>query len=255
MRLLRRSLTAADGPTDLRAEFTAAWDRLEIHSEDIDGTTSGALFATEALLRWRRNTVELWGPDLILPIAEATNTIEPCMCWATELTLTTWASSERRLEGGRLALRIHPSQLVRPHLAAEIATHLVRRELTADELILEIPADIGPDEGRNAVDHLSRLLDAGADIALHDHRGIDDTATTPHWLPDGSLVKLDAALTPAAGDAVGREILQRTADALHDDGFAVVATSVIDPAQFDAVVDCGIEWAQGTRVATPNLLR
>lgn len=54
MHLLRRPDEEMTQIIDLHAEFRAAWDRLEIHTQDVHSTADGSIHAAEALLRWRR---------------------------------------------------------------------------------------------------------------------------------------------------------------------------------------------------------
>jgi EAL domain-containing protein (putative c-di-GMP-specific phosphodiesterase class I) len=255
MRLLRRSVASLSQPIDLRAEVDAAWDRLEIHGQGIHSTTDGSLFATEALLRWRRNPNELWAASMVLPIAEETSRVEECTRWATELSISTWATSDRRRHGGRLALNFHGAQLARPELAAEVHAILETYGVVEGELLLEIPDHIGPDRCRTAVDHLGPLVDNGALIALDDHTGTGSaTQPSPNWLPAGSIVKLDPGLIMACDQLDGREILERTADGLHAEGYVLVAKAVERPGQLASIIRCRIVWTQGFLLARPELL-
>ncbi|MEM7139413.1 MAG: EAL domain-containing protein [Actinomycetota bacterium] len=255
MRLLRRSSSPLHEPTDLRAEFEAAWDRLEIHAQGIHSTSDGSLFATEALLRWRRNPHELWAAGMILPIADETSRVEDCTRWATELSISTWATSTRRHFGGRLALNFHGSQIARPDLADELRALLEVHGVGAGELILEIPDRLGPDGCRLAVDRLAPVIDDGARLALDDHRGMGSaTQPDPSWFPAGSIVKLDTALVMACDDHDGAEILELTADGLHAQGYELVAESVERPGQLASVMRAHIGLAQGFLFAKPDLL-
>ena len=124
MRLLRRHredpTPASPPPRDLYTEFLTGWDQLEIHGQDIHSTTDGVIYATEALLRWRRSPGELWAATMALPIAEETGLIGQCAQWALELSVTTWANSANRTYGRRLALDLHRTQLASPEIATDI---------------------------------------------------------------------------------------------------------------------------------------
>ncbi|MDW3220346.1 MAG: EAL domain-containing protein [Acidimicrobiales bacterium] len=252
MRLLRRSEHVV--PTiDLRTEFTASWDSLEIHGQGIHHTADGSLLATEALLRWRRSANELWAAGMILPIAEQTSRIEECTNRATELAISHWARRSDAPHGGRLALNLHHTQLARPTVADEIEELLERHTLRADNLLLEIPDHIGPDACRRAVDHLASLCADGARLALDDHRGEGSaTRPSPDWLPTGSIVKLDRALVGSCDDAFGRDILARTADELHAQGYDLVAQAVERPAQLASVMASRIAYTQGCLAGAPQ---
>lgn len=252
----RRHIEAklAARPTDIYAEFAAGWDRLEIHGHAIRSTTTGAIVATEALVRWRRAPGELWGAALALPIAEEVGLADACTQRALEMSIAAWAGSVTRTHGGRLALNLHRSRLASGTIAAEIARLCHDFAVEPEELILEIPDRLGPDECRAAANTLQPLFDAGALLALDDHRGEASVTTPdPSWLPVGSIVKLDAAITHVCDHELGREILASTADELHRLGYVVAVEMVERSEQFHAARACGIELAQGHLFGTPQL--
>lgn len=255
MRLLRRNLepsAPAAPPRDLYSEFATSWDQLEIHAMDIHSTTDGSIYATEALLRWRRAPGELWAAAMALPIAEETGLIADCTTWATELSIATWATSCNRSYGGHLSLNLHRTQLERPSLALDLGDLLARYEIDAHELVFEIPDRLGPGGCRAAVEQLAPILDRGARLSLDDHRGAaSKTDPDPSWLPAGSLVKLDSAITSDCDHQLGRDIMELTADELHAAGYEVVAEMIERPTQLAAVIHCNIAWAQGHLFAKP----
>ena len=252
----RRHIEAklAARPTDIYAEFMAGWDRLEIHGQAIRSTETGGIVATEALVRWRRGPGELWSAGLVLPIAEEVGLADECTQRALEMSIAAWAGSTTRTHGGRLALNLHRSRLESRTLADEIIRLCADFAVEPDELILEIPDRLGPDGCRAAADSLRPLHDAGAILALDDHRGeASSTTPQPSWLPVGSLVKLDAAITHVCDHQLGRDLLASTADELHRLGYVVAVEMVERSEQFHAARACGVELAQGHLFGTPQL--
>lgn len=252
MRLLRRLESQPDPAPDLHAEFVAAWERLEIHAHTIFAVDGADPYATEALLRWRRNPSELWAADMILPVAEETDRLLACLTWATELSLRTWAASGIREGGGRLAINLHGTQLSQPDMADTVGDLLERTEVEAAELIIEIPDHIGVDACRAAITELQPILAGGAQLALDHHHGIGASpAPLADWLPEHSLVKLDAALLMAADEPVGAEILSDITNDLNEQGYVIVAEGIERLSQLRAAVDCGIRWVQGSLFERP----
>lgn len=258
MRLLRRSsepVFSPAPPRDIYSDFSVGWDQLEIHAQDIFSTTDGSIYATEALLRWRRSPNELWAAAMALPIAEEIGLVAKCTTWATELSLATWATSTNRASGGRLSLNLHRTQLAQEGLAADIGVLLTEHGISAHEIVLEIPDRLGPDGCRAAIETIGPLLDSGSRVSLDDHRGAaSKTDPDPSWLPTGSLVKLDSAITSDCDHQLGRDIMELTADTLHAEGYEVVAEMIERPTQLAAVIQCHIGWAQGHLFAKPTLL-
>ncbi|MEM9203074.1 MAG: EAL domain-containing protein [Actinomycetota bacterium] len=252
----RRHLEAelASQPTDLYSEFLAGWDRLEIHGQEIRSTSTTEIYATEALVRWRRGPGELWAAGMALPIAEETGVIEDCTQLALDMSIAAWAGSNRRDGSQRLALNLHRASLESSTVVSVLLASCATYGVAPSELVFEIPDRLGAQRCRAAVDALGPLFDAGARIALDDHRG-EASETTPNlsWLPVGSLVKLDAAITDVCDHPLGRQVLERTAGALHQQGYEVAAEMIERPAQLDAVRACNIGWAQGHLLGAPQL--
>ncbi len=244
-------LTAASA-VDLHAELAAGWERLEIHAHDIHSTADTAVYATEALLRWRRAPGELCAATMVIPMAEQIGIVAEATRWATELSLTTWTGTTRRAGGGRLALNLHRCELEDPTFADYTLIMLTELGIDPSELVLEIPDALGPNGCRAALDAVGPLLDRGSRVALDDHRGsASRTRPTPAWFPTGSVVKLDPALTSACDDPLGYELLQMAADKLLAEGYEVAAESIERQAQLDAVMRCNVGWAQGHLFSRP----
>ncbi len=242
-------------PTDIYAEFVAGWDRLEIHGQDIHAVATGEAVATEALVRWRRGPGELWAAAMALPIAEETGVIDVCTHRALEMSIAAWAGSTRRSRTGRLSLNLHRTRLESNGLVGDLHRMCTAYGVQPSELLFEIPDRLGPEGCRVAVDVLMPLFDAGAQLVLDDHRG-EASETTPHptWLPIGSMVKLDAAITDVCDHHLGREILARTTEDLQAKGYEVVAEMIERPEQLDAAKACGVTFAQGHLFGMPRLL-
>lgn len=252
----RRHLEArlAAQPTDIYAEFMAGWDRLEIHGQAIHATTNGEVVATEALVRWRRGPGELWGAALALPIAEETGVVDACTARALEMSIAAWAGSASRANGGRLALNMHRARLESPTLVDDIEQICSQFAVATSELIFEIPDRLGPAGCRAAVEVLGPLFDAGAQFALDDHRGeASPTIPGPAWLPAGSIVKLDAAITDVCDHPLGQRVLEETVAELHGHGYVVAAEMIERTEQFHAARTCGVELVQGHLFGTPKL--
>ena len=252
----RRHLEArlASRPTDIYAEFTAAWDRLEIHEQAIRSAADGARVATEALVRWRRGPGELWAAGMAIPIAEETGVVDACTHRALEMSIAAWAGSLRRAEGGRLALNMHRSRIESPSLITDLHKMCTDFGVEPHELIFELPDRIGPETTLAGVRALAPIIRAGATLALDDHRG-DASAIRPDpsWLPPGSIVKLDAAITDVCDHPLGLDVLERTTAGLRSHGYVVAAEMIERPEQFYAARDSGVDWAQGHLFDTPKL--
>jgi EAL domain-containing protein (putative c-di-GMP-specific phosphodiesterase class I) len=244
----------SSGQPDIYAEMMEGWDRLEIHAQPIRALANGEVVATEALVRWRRSPGELWAAEMVLPIAEETGVIDACTRRALEMSLAAWAGSTGRSNGGRFALNLHRSRLESSSLITDLHRMCVDFGVDPTELIFEIPDGLGGDGCRAAVRTLASVVDAGATVALDDHRGeASETRPDPSWLPCGSIVKLDAAITDLCDHPLGRAVLEETAGRLNDLGYLVAAEMIERAEQFRTARDCGVAWAQGHLFGPPQL--
>jgi len=241
--------------TDIRSEFRAAWDRVEIHAQSLHDTTDGSIHVVEALTRWRRSPGELWAPGLVMPIAKELGLAEVCSSWATELALAAWSGSSHRESGSSLELNIQPSQLADGNFVEHTTVLMRRVGIHPRELILSIPDRMGPAACRRAVGYLKPLTASGSVIAIDDHQGrASATSLDESWLPFGSIVKLDPALTTHADSEPGGEILMSTVFSLHLDGYQVVAKSIDTLDQLTSIISAGVDLAQGSLFALPTPL-
>jgi len=254
MDLMGRRITHTK--TDIRSEFRAAWDRIEIHAQSIHSTNDGAIQIVEALTRWRRSPGELWAPGLVIPIAEEMGLAQACSSWATELALADWSTTAHRAAESLIELNIQPAQLAAGDFVERTRQIMLRLGVDARELVLAIPDRLGGDGCRRAVASLEPLTSAGAIIAIDDHQGSSST-TSPDstWLPWGSIIKLDPALTANAHSGPAAELLLTTVFSLHLDGYQVVAKSIDTTDQLTSVITAGIDLAQGSLFKLPVPLR
>jgi len=247
---------AAHTTTDIRSEFRSAWDRVEIHAESLHETTDGSIRIVESLTRWRRSPGELWAPGLVMPIAEELGLAEVCASWATELALAGWSTSSHRACGSLFEINIQPAQLTGGDFTEKTTKIMRRMGVEAKELVLSIPNRLGTDGCRRAVSLLSPLISDGATIAISDHQGRASTSQPdPSWLPWGSVVKLDPALTSAAHHGPAAELLLTTVFSLHIDGYKVAAKSIDTLDQLTSVITAGVDLAQGRLFDMPAPLR
>jgi len=238
--------------TDIRSEFRAAWDRVEIHAQSIHNTTDGTIQVVEALTRWRRSPGELWAPGLVMPIADELGLADVCASWATELALAGWSTSPHRAAGSLVELNIEPTQLASGDFVERAQTVMCRLGVEAREMVLSIPDRLGTNSCRRSMALLEPLTSAGALIAIDDHQGRPSTSQPdPSWLPWGSIVKLDPAITADAHHGRAAELLLTTVFSLHLDGYQVVAKSIDTLDQLTSVITAGVDLAQGSLFELP----
>lgn len=238
--------------TDIRSEFRASWDHVEIHAQSMHDTKDGAICIVEALARWRRSPGELWAPGLVMPIAEELGLAEVCASWATELALAGWSTSPHRAAGSLMALDVEPSQLGAGDFVERTRKVMRRVGVEAHELVLSIPERLGNEGCRRALQMLEPLTAAGALVAIDDHRGRASTVDPDSsWLPWGSIVKLDPALTANAQQGPAAELLLTTVFSLHLDGYQVVAKSINTFEQLTSIITAGVDVAQGSLFGLP----
>jgi diguanylate cyclase (GGDEF)-like protein len=146
-----------------------AKNELVLHYQPQVNMASGAIFSSEALLRWRQPGKEPISCGSFIAIAEETSLI---------LSIGEWVLREacRQLkqwqDAGhpelRIAVNLSPRQVYQPHFLDMIVAILDETGLAAAGLDLEITEGLLLQRSEDVVDTLNRLSDMGIQLSLDD---------------------------------------------------------------------------------------
>ncbi|MBI2710739.1 MAG: EAL domain-containing protein [Actinobacteria bacterium] len=211
----------------------------------------GRPVAVEALLRWRRDGVEL-GPAEFIGLAEETGLIVPIGEWVLARAARDATGWRDPVSGAPLMVQVNLSarQVTSPGLDAAVERAL-DGALTAERLCLEITESVVMSDMGPAVKVLGRLCERGVRIAVDDFGTGYSSLAYLRRLPVDAL-KIDRAFVHDIDGPVpdGRLVTAITTMA-HTLELQVTAEGVETRAQLAALRACGCEHAQGFLFARP----
>ncbi len=209
----------------------------------------GSIDAVEALMRCTVNGRDI-SPTLFIPVAEKTGLITRLGEW----TMTQGALFARRLgEAGypiKVAVNISRAQLLAPHFSQALSSALIYAELPAERLELELTESLFMDMSATVQENLCDARAAGVSLA------IDDFGTGYSCLANlkdihAAKLKLDRAFAMALPeDARALAIVKAMTRLGQELGMTVVAEGVETRAQMHALLQAGVDAAQGYLFAT-----
>lgn len=244
---LRKLLVALDGQAvrdDLGRRFREALDRrqLRLVHQPIFRTSDLSIYGTEFLLR--SSHPELPGPPSVIHAAEMSGMILEFGAMINQLAAE-WAS--RVPQDVNLFVNVHGRQLSDPSIIERFAALLphagrVVLELTESFHLAELPGWDGA---------VRALRERGFRLAVDDFgAGYNGLQVLVELEP--AIVKADASLIRGIHlDGRRRGLLSLLVKIADVIGAKLVAEGVETEAEYDAVVNCGVELVQGYFLARP----
>jgi sensor c-di-GMP phosphodiesterase-like protein len=211
---------------------------------------SGACVGVEALLRWRRDTGELVGPDLFIPLAERTGLI-------TRLTGRVLDLVERDA-GGFLAahpdfhigINLSAEDLRSPEVAERIGQLLARCGARASNVIVEITerSFIDLESARSVIATLRRR---GTEVAIDDF-GTGYSSLSYLESLELDFLKIDRSFIEAIGTgAPTSQVVGHVIAMAHTLDLTMIAEGIESQAQLDFLRARGVQIGQGWLFGEP----
>jgi diguanylate cyclase (GGDEF)-like protein len=234
---------------ELRVAITH--DQLRIHYQPKVSLGSGAVTGVEALVRWEHPVRGLLLPEDFLDLVEESGLMHEL----TRVVLTQaldqavrWQTSGRSLT---IAVNVSASSLVDIDLPDQIVRMVQDRGLPASALMLEVTEDFLIRDRERAHAVLTRLRQAGIQIAVDDFGTGYSSLSYLRDLPIDEL-KLDRSFVlPMSGDARAASLVASTIGLAHSLGLRMVAEGVETGAAFDELARYGCDDAQGFFMSKP----
>lgn len=221
--------------------------------------STSRVVGAEALMRWHRPGHGTVLPISFLPVAEESGLIAAMGRWALESALAELSAWERAglvPSDFRLWVNVSPHQLADPHFAEEVREVLVRHDVPASMLGVEIVEDALRDVGATGkVLHELRVL--GVSLNLDDFGAGYSNLSWLQELPITGL-KIDrrfVSTLDVTGEVRGAAIVEGLISLGHALGLRVVAEGIETPAQAAALAAMGCELGQGFHFAYPGSAR
>jgi diguanylate cyclase (GGDEF)-like protein len=226
-------------------------DELRVHYQPKVSLLTGAVTGVEALVRWQHPERGLLQPADFLDLVEESG----LMHQLTRVVLTkaldqaiVWRASGHDLT---IAVNMSASSLVDIELPGRIVGMVRERGLPTSALMLEITEDFLMSDRERAHAVLTRLREAGIQIAVDDFGTGYSSLSYLRDLPIDEL-KLDRSFVlPMSDDARAASLVASTIGLAHSLGLRMVAEGVETGAAFDELARYGCDHAQGFFMSEP----
>jgi diguanylate cyclase (GGDEF)-like protein len=235
--------------SDLRAALVR--DELRLFYQPKLDLLTGRLCGAEALVRWQHPKRGVVPPDAFIALAEQTGNIQRLTRWA----LATGVAQAARWRARGLALRISINLSVRDladaSLPERIAQLLVRHNVPAGQLMLELTESAIMGEPDAAIAVLRALAELGIGLSIDDFGVGQSSLSYLRRLPVREL-KIDRSFVHnLARNAEDRTIVRSVIELGHRLGYSVTAEGVEDEAALAGLIEDRCDHAQGFHIARP----
>ncbi len=225
---------------------------------DLDGTPSlvfqpavdlatGRLLGFEALLRWHRSDGTVVPPDILIPLAENSGSMNELNAW---VLAEACAQATRWPSDLQLAVNCSVFQLQRGNAALAAASALEQSGLNPDRLTVEITESSVADD--NAAEDLQVMTRLGIQLTVDDV-GSDWSVLNNLRNCVVNTLKIDASLTEGLTAAGGqsRNTVETIIKVCRSLGICTVAEAVESAEQVEILRELGVETAQGYFFSQP----
>ena len=231
-------------------------DQIKVFYQPIVYLPTEELAGFEALARMDHPKLGLVSPNAFIPIAEESDLVvrlgsrvlgiaaDDAVVWQKELP--------RPEDSLFVSVNISSRQILRAQLAQEVR-HIVGRSLLAKgTLRLEITESLAMENPEHAVEILTQIRNAGAELALDDFGTGYSSLAYLQRLPCDTI-KLDRGLVRAAGggEDAAAAIIRAMVALAHELGKKVVAEGVETAEDVAYLRSVGCEYAQGYYYGEP----
>lgn len=229
-------------------------DQFEVYFQPIIELKTGRIYKAEALLRWHHPIRGTVSPLEFIPIAEDTGLINPVGDWVFKESAR-WADHWKNLfdEEFQITVNISPVQFKTENIAAtrESLNHLYERNLSGNNLVIEITESFLLNVESEVIDILLWLRDAGIQVAIDDF-GTGYSSLSYLNKFDIDYLKIDQSFvhnlsTDENAIALSEAIIVMA----HKLGLKVIAEGVETEVQKKMLVDAGCDYAQGDLYSPP----
>ncbi len=231
---------------ETRLRHALAADQFTLHYQPQVDMRTGAIFSSEALLRWARPGKAPMSCGAFIAVAEKTGLIVQIGEWALRQAckqLQRW--HQLGYSHLRVAVNLSPRQFYQPNLAALVAEILAECALAPESLDLEITEGILLQRSNDNVETLRQLSAMGVKLSVDDFgTGYSSLAYLQRY-PIG-CIKIDQSFVGAiARNANDRALVEAIIAMGHSLDLHILAEGVETAQQASFLLDHGCFCAQG----------
>jgi diguanylate cyclase (GGDEF)-like protein/PAS domain S-box-containing protein len=237
---------------DLRRAIDA--DQLRLHLQPLWSLAEGRWTGAEALVRWQHPARGLVSPGEFLPIADEVGLLGAIGEWVVADAVrvaSAWRAAGPPLDRLVVWVNLAAVQLTDPDLPRQVLGRLDRAGLPPSQLGVEVTETVVVADVARVRRNLQELRSAGVRVALDDFGTGLSSLTHLDRLPL-DVVKLDGSFVRGVvDDARTTELVRGIVALVHALGLQVVAEGVELPDELAALVELGVDTAQGFHLARP----
>jgi diguanylate cyclase len=231
-------------------------EEFQLYYQPLCNLSDGCIAGFEALIRWHHPTDGVIPPMDFLWIAEQTGLIRDLGLWTLERASRDWQQLKQytHYEFPFVSVNLSPNQLICESLVDDIRKIIVRNEMPAHELKLELTETVIVEHPEIALRILDRLVELGSSFALDDYGTGNSGLTHLQRYPIVTL-KIDRIfIAPMLESAQSMEIVRSSIDMAHRLGMNVVAEGVENQAVHQKLQELGCDYGQGWHYGRPAAL-
>ena len=238
---------------DLRAALRTDPGQFLLHYQPQINLSTRATVAVEALVRWQHPRRGIIGPDLFIPLAEATGLIAELTPLVLNMALAEcaiWTGEGHRV---CVAVNLSARNIENPELPHLVARALRIHHLEPAQLVLEITESSVMGDATHTLPILHQLTDLGVSLSLDDFGTGYSSLAYLHQLPVAE-VKIDRSFVLGldSPDATNSRALIRSIAGLSKTlGLRVVAEGIEDELRLTELRELGCDLAQGYLISRP----
>jgi diguanylate cyclase len=235
--------------SQLRAAIPAG--QLVLHYQPQIDTTTGAVRAVEALVRWQHPEHGLLAPARFLPMAEHTDLIDQITDWVLDTALEDVAAFAAGGTPLSVAVNASARSIVRTEFATKVLATLQRYGVSPERLIVEVTETALLTDPQRAAEVLSLLAVAGVRLSIDDFGAGHTSLGYLSALPVNEL-KIDRSFVTDLDESSAHAAIVRSVIELgHNLSMRVVAEGIETVDVLAQLTDLSCDLAQGYLIARP----
>ena len=212
---------------------------------------TGLVVGAEALVRWQHPQRGLVPPMQFIPFAEQTGFIRTLTMWIFEEAARHWRALQAEGLNITLSVNLSTRDLLDQELPQKFDALLVKHQVPAEALCLEITESAIMDDPQRAQATLDRLSALGFKLSIDDFGTGYSSLAYLKRLPVDEL-KIDQSFVKSMEtDPDDAKIVRSTIDLAHNLGLTVVAEGIENARVWDMLRDLNCDQAQGYHMGKP----